>query len=94
MIVASWSEAMASIRASTAPGSPWRYSRPSIRSWSKVSVHSSVSGVPSRRMTRPTAGIRSRTERTFSSCSAFSAKTTRAPESERMNATSSAIVVG
>ena len=92
MIVASWSCWMPSIRASMAPGSPARYSRPSWRTSSRVSVQASASDA--RRRRRPGHRGVSRMERSFSSCSAFSAKTTLAPESARMNATSSAIVVG
>ena len=94
MIVASWSCRMPSIRASMAPGSPARYSRPSLRTSSRVRVHASVSDTPSNTTTRVTDGVASRMERSFSSCSPFSAKTTLAPESAMMKATSSAIVVG
>ena len=94
MIVASWSCRMPSMRASMAPGSPARYSRPSWRTSSRVRVHGSASGTPSKTTTRATAGVPVRMERNFSSWSAFSAKTTFAPESATMNETSSAIVVG
>ena len=43
MIVASWSGWMPSMRASIAPGSPSRYSRPSWRTSSRVSVQASAS---------------------------------------------------
>ena len=93
MIVARWSDSIESMRASTAPGSSASSARPASSSSARLMTQS-PSPSPSKTMTLRTSGMVSRMLRSFSTWVASSANAATLPESARMNATSSAMVVG
>ena len=93
MIVASHLGSIVSMRWSTMLESAARAADPrAARSANEMTQSPSPS--PSRTTTLATPGMSSRMERSLATCSAFSANATFVSLSARMNATSSAIVVG
>lgn len=100
MRVASWSAVMAAIRSLTASGCLARYSRPRASRSARESTQPSGSpsaataSAASRTTTCASSGRSARRSRALASCAASSAIRIRLSESERMNADSSAFVLG
>jgi hypothetical protein len=90
MRVASASPRMAAARSSNSPGRAASWARPFASRSASVSTQPSALGRPSNVTTWRRAGSSPRRDASFATCSSFSANATTAPESERMNAHSSA----
>ncbi|CAM5675731.1 hypothetical protein SFUMM280S_01857 [Streptomyces fumanus] len=94
--MASWSLVSAPTRFSISSGSFSSLAAPRRSSSARVSTQSSPVSAPAGSMTTTwvRSGSSARRSRALASCSAFSAISTRLPESERMYADSSALVCG
>ncbi len=91
MTVASVSGRISAARSSNAPGCAASHARPFSSSCARVTIQPSADAAPSNVTTWRSAGSSLRRAASFWTCSSFSANATAAPESETMNAHSSAV---